>query len=285
MSHFKLNRSLFLLIFSMTVGLISCDDSSEAGFSGQTDVETETNVESYYEDVDDLTHLVSNFSDGSFSGRSSGLDDRLCDGASLELIRANSNDADTVRIDFGVTGCTDPRGITRKGTLLVIFTGDRKSSRSVVFEDFYLNGVKIEGTRTVTRTTFLPPTFTFTLEDGKVIWPDGTTAEREASGTRVFYRNGSDPSLDSMVLKSGGSASGVNRKGKTYSMSISKDIVFKRSCMEGPKRIFIPVSGIKSVTVDSRNISVDFGDGTCDDLVTLTVDGVSKEVPLRRDGN
>lgn len=273
------------VVFLFTAALIftSCGDDNSTEIANQADVESETSVEAYFEDVDDLSNSVSNFSDASFSGRSVGLDDRLCAEAALFLLHENPNDPDTIRIDFGTMGCTDPKGNTRKGAISMIFTGDRKAGFSVVFDGFYLNGVLMEGTRQVTRTTFLPPTFNFTLENGKATWPDGTFATRTASGTRVFYRTVSDPSLDSMVLKSGGTASGRTRKGNDYTMSISKDIVFKRSCMESPKRIFIPVSGTKNVTVGSKNMIIDFGEGACDKIATVTVDGVSKEITLNRD--
>jgi len=277
-------KSLFLLAGLLTASamfIISCDDNgSETGFQNEADVQNEVAAEAFFEDVDDFSNSVANLPDNLLSGRYAGIDDRICDEAEVEWLREDSSNPDTVAIDFGSVGCTDPKGNVRKGKMNLIYTGDRKTGLTVVFVDFYLNAVKLEGTRTVSRVGTNPATFTFTLTGGKVTWPDGTFATRESSGTRVFVRSLLNPSLDSMILKSGSSASGVSRKGNAYSMTVTQDILFKRACMEA--KIFVPVSGVKTINVGTKVVTVDFGDGTCDKLATVTINGVSKEVTLDR---
>ena len=43
--------------------------------------------------------------------------------------------------------------------------------------------------------------------------------------------------------------------------------------------------GVKVVTTDSKEYTVDYGDGTCDNQVTVTINGVSKTITVNKDGN
>lgn len=276
-------RSAFPVLLA---AFAACDDSGKDALIETPDVQAETASEAYFEDVDDLANSVSLLPDMAISGRQSGmsdLDDRFCANLTLALKNTVSSDPDTVVVNFGAEGCTDPKGNVRKGKLLIIFTGDRKVSFTTVFDGFYLNGKKVEGSRSVSRISTNPPTFTISLQQGKITWPDGTFATRESNLIRVFNRNLLDKSLETMLIKSGSIANGVTREGKSYTMEITTDLLFKRSCMEPPAKVFVPVSGVKTITIGGKTLSIDYGDGTCDKLATITRDGVSKQVTLDRD--
>ena len=76
-----------------------------------------------------------------------------------------------------------------------------------------------------------------------------------------------------------GTASGVTRGGRTYKATITEKVVFKVSCAND--RIFIPTQGKKDIEVDgSLKITVDYGDGTCDNTVTLTKGEDSREIDV-----
>ena len=75
-------------------------------------------------------------------------------------------------------------------------------------------------------------------------------------------------------------ASGTNRRGKDYSVQITTPLQYFASC---GRRVHIPVIGVKQVTVDGKAYTVDYGDGTCDNLVTVTANGVSKTVKVEKD--
>ena len=83
-------------------------------------------------------------------------------------------------------------------------------------------------------------------------------------------------------------AYGKNRKNYEYEMKITKDIIYKNSCLIENK-VFIPVSGTKvlKVTKDGKvnEITVDYGDGACDKKVTITLNGKSETVEVKRDDN
>jgi hypothetical protein len=41
------------------------------------------------------------------------------------------------------------------------------------------------------------------------------------------------------------------------------------------------VEGTKVLTVDGKVISIDYGTGTCDKMVTVTINGQSKEIEVK----
>lgn len=83
----------------------------------------------------------------------------------------------TVTIDWG-TGCTS-NGITRSGKLITLYTGDMSllgSSATTTYDNFYYNGVKIEGKQKIahTRETAYPhDVYRITQKDKKVIQTNG----------------------------------------------------------------------------------------------------------------
>ena len=60
----------------------------------------------------------------------------------------------TVTIDYG-TGCIDANGRTKKGKIIINVSGDMRvagNTRTVTFENFFINDVKIEGSRNAENT-------------------------------------------------------------------------------------------------------------------------------------
>ncbi len=181
-----------------------------------------------------------------------------------------------ITIDFG-TGCTDARGKTRKGIIIVNYTGKRflpGSIMKVTVQDFYKNDAKVEGTLTITNISPSQqdyPKFQI-IVSGSMIFPDGRQATREQSMIREWQR--SDNSLNDKWVTDGNSV-GVHKNGKSYEMKITSSLIHSRAC-EINNKVFIPVKGIKTLTVDGKVITIDYGDGSCDNTLTITVNGKSK---------
>jgi hypothetical protein len=62
-------------------------------------------------------------------------------------------------------------------------------------------------------------------------------------------------------------------------MEITSDLVFRRACILSDE-IFMAVQGTKVFTVDGKTITVDYGDGSCDRSIRLTVNGVTRDVTV-----
>jgi len=274
--------------------LASCnEDQFDFSANDSNNVENEAVTESYFEDVDDMSTLaVSADASTSTGSRESGAgrggvkpnDSRFtCATVTFEFAEDNSLSTPHgyITIDFG-TGCTDARGNVRKGIIKIEFKGKRFMPNSQIITTLHgysINNVVIEGTRTVTNTSESlesNPKFTITLAGGKATWPDGTFATREANRTREWVR-AENPMNDEWIVT--GNAAGSNRDGDTYIMEITTPLVYKRACVSTSGGI--AVEGTKVMTVNGKEITIDYGTGTCDRLITITINGQSKEIEVK----
>jgi hypothetical protein len=181
--------------------------------------------------------------------------------------------------------CEGKRGQTRSGTMIVTYSetqGEAGSFRQVTYDDFYLNGVKIEGTR---RTEIISidengsKTMRTSMTDGKMIYEDGTFKTKNSEMTRYTHLENDEKQYSSLT----GSKSAVSTEGVSFSMQITTPIKFVYNCddLGFRKRGKIPVEGIKVSIDGDQTITTDFGDGTCDTLVEVTKDGEVETVDLK----
>lgn len=279
--------------------LTACEDKLDFNAKDTANVENEAAVDGYFEDTDDMSLTVIAADQATLNGsreiagRNIGkdkLDFRFaCNTTTVTILFADDNSQatphGTITIDFGTDGCTDSKGNVRKGKIRVEYRGRRFMPGSTIItttEGYSINGITLEGTRTVaniTGSTEESPKFSITLTDGKATWPDGLVATREVSRIREWIR-GANPMNDEWRVT--GSASGTNRNNNVYEMEITKALVYKRECAIGAK-VFMAVEGTKELTVNGKLITIDYGTGDCDKTVTITVDGQSKQVEVRGD--
>lgn len=255
----------------------------------------ESNIDAYYADADDMAGVAIAESDETEGGRmEEGArqlqvnDDRFCD-LSVEL----DLDLSTLLVPVGdITinfneGCTDGNGNIRKGKIRIHFIGRKfrpNSTISITFEDYEINGIRLNGVRTLTNlesSTLEKPMYQVELENGSAEW-DGKTATREHCFVSTWDRGtvlapGDDVLKISQCTNADEAAEGVNRNGVRYRMFIEEELVYKRGCP-------MAVSGVKKFveTDTGKTIIIDYGNGTCDALITITVNGNIHTVSGRR---
>ena len=272
---------LFFAAGLVTFGFYSCDqdESNGADLVNEESIiaaESEADLDEVFDDVDEIAFYGGLFAEE--NGKT--VIDEHSPIHCADRIHDEINQI--ITIDYG-EGCEDWRGRHRRGKIIIRYSGpwwEPGSVMVITFENFYINGKKINGTRTRTNISENVDSdiiFDITLEDGKVTWSDGTEATREAHWVVKRIR-ANNPINDERHLD--GEASGTSRRGVAYRVNITETIIFLRSC--GPFKVFIPVQGIKVITWEDSQKIVDFGDGECDRTVTITVNGVSREVTLRR---
>jgi hypothetical protein len=187
----------------------------------------------------------------------------------------------TVTINFGSEGCEGPFGNIRKGVITIIVTDryiKQGSVRTVTFNDFYVNDFKIEGTKTVTnegRNDDGFMYFTVELTGGKVITPAGKEITHEFNRTRTWIEGELTKRWrwDDVYLIEGEST-GMNRFGKTYTRTITSPLMVATACR------WIMSGTIEIQPEDRSLILLNFGNGECDDVATITVNGETKEIKL-----
>jgi hypothetical protein len=173
-----------------------------------------------------------------------------------------------VTLDFG-EGCEDKKENVRKGKIIITIKGKFKeegSTRSVTFKDYYVNDNRIEGTKLITNTGridgFLE--FSVVLNKAKIITEDGVTITRDAWKTRVWIEGEETPTKWDNVFLIYGTVEKTNKDGIKIFKNII-DLVRAKNCRW-------PVSGIVEITTDHLPLAVlDYGDGECDKLATVTI--------------
>ena len=290
--HFmKLRFSSALAVAASALILSGCEKDEERLTASDTrDISEEAVVDSYYQDIDDLGAVAidaptdNEFSGGRTSGTITVQDERFnCDGVVVTIEPGTNSTAQdpygVLTVDFGTQGCTDLRGNVRKGKLIFTYDGWRFQPGSVVTittENYSINGIKLEGTRTSTNITANeadPPKFHVVLTGGKATFSDGTVAERESDITWSWVRAAS-PVSDQLIIHNNSTAGSITRAGHSYSVSLHEQLVYKRFCG-------LAVSGIKNYLIDGeKEIDIDYGDGECDLTVKVIVEGVSRTITV-----
>lgn len=186
----------------------------------------------------------------------------------------------TITINYG-TGCEGYYSNTRSGKIIIVVSGSRLkigSKRTVTFDNYYFNGIKVEGTKVVENMGYNDAQhllMKITLSNGKLTLPTGKTIERTVNHQRewtagLFTKNIWD---DECLVT--GSATGVNINGIAYTNTITTALDWQRVC-----RFFL--SGVIKVERAGKNpFEINFGTGQCDAVATITMNGESKDITLK----
>lgn len=187
-----------------------------------------------------------------------------------------------VTVDFG-TGCTGKTGRTKSGKIKVTFGGLTKyklwaagNYRIIEFEDFKVNGRKIEGTKTVTYMGLNNdslPYWTIKLEDGKITFRDSTFITREYEHTRTMTAGFDSTSkrVDG-VFELTGNGSGTTRKGLSFTDEIIEPLTFDHNCRHiKTGSVKITVEGKDPIVITYEN------EGNCSGKYTIEQNGQTED--------
>jgi hypothetical protein len=302
---FVLMRGNSKIFIGILLIFLICCQSEQIDFSSDdsSNLQNEVSTDAYSGEAHDMAHLAVGSSEATSSGREVNgrkiiltISDALkrfdCATITLETAADNSvlKPKGTITIDFGTAGCKDSKGNTRKGKILINYNGRKynpSSSLTTTYDSYYINNAKVEGTLSVTysnSSTSEKVLFTESLTDGKITWPDGTTSIRAEIKTIEWTRNTAEPIKDQWKITGGANytAAGVNKKGQVYEMKIVEPLIYTRQCNITSKGT-IPVKGVKELLVGSKKITSNYGDGTCDTQVTISIKGKTKVVDLKSD--
>lgn len=270
---------LFSFVFLFFAACEEADDNDFIfGEEDQSAYEAEESVENFFDVVESITTSAIKHSVANSGGRvAENSDPEL---ACAEVSFNGTLQSGRLEINFG-DGCEGPDGKVRKGAIVVEYEGHwltKGSTIWTIFKDFYIDGVKLEGTRKMTNTSLDLESLVYTVEirAGKIIWPDETflTRESERTHTLVF-----GDGLDDFELQVEGEASGMTKLGVEYSSEIIQPLIFKSSCRGNS--IYLPVSGIKTITIPEKPvITVNYGEGDCDSTFMISIGDGSKEVTI-----
>ncbi len=283
----KTNRYFFELLFVLFLGTLlisSCEkDKDQLSDEVITLAETEAINNAIYEEIDGtvettlVTLDLNKYSESSVKSTSADA---------CPVITVDHPDTTyfpkIVTIDYG-DGCSfvfNNDTITRKGRIIITVTGRyfvTDAKRIITFENFYINDVKVEGTRTITNLGINDKghlTFGIKLEDGKITFNDGKFVTCESERVREWVRS-DDWSNDTVYIT--GWISGTNLNGDNYTCETGDPLVLVH-CLIFNRRWTI-VDGTLVITVgDETPITIDYGNGTCDRIINVSKDKKSRSL-------
>lgn len=269
------NAALWKVI-TITIALValiltSCNEDKvgiDTTLDDQESVQLDNDDDFYLEDSNDLASSVLEGETASSGGKiSEETDSRL---ACAEITRSGTDESGTIIIDFG-DGCTDPRGNVRKGKIAIEYSGRRNDPGSfwtMEYVDYFINEISIEGLRKVNNISEPGSealVFKVDMENGLMTWPNGSQARRRVHHFREHHKN-ENHLLDRLIVY--GTAEGNHRNGRGFIIEIIEPLVYTRECRE--QGIYIPVEGTKLIKHGDRQITVDYGNGECDNIVAIT---------------
>ena len=258
---------LFAAVFlGSSLALVSCNRQKDALFDQSAFDNSIADAQ-----FNDLDNLVSDFMNSN-NDQLRGIDGRTTRFRDCGTFTIDTT-AKTILIDFG-SGTTCNDGRTRSGKIRISYTGryiEPGSVITVVPEDYFVNNVKVEGTKTITNITQAnqPTTHRVVVSNGKLTFSDNTTFFWEANRVRVWQSGQSDLNPFNDVFQITGKSSGVNRRGKNFTAEITTPLIVKTECwLQGIRK---PVSGVYVVTAENSQRTVDFGNGTCNRTISVTI--------------
>ncbi len=274
----ELSSALFILLAAGMI-FVSCkkDDTEEPEATTPENVTTtsESVSESEYEDI--------------YKMSAEAIDSLQVSSYTISVAACASLTYDTTTqvaiIDFGTSGCTGLDGRVRSGMIVINYNGvypEPGSTLIITANDYTVDGMSISGTYTingVVRNTSGHLEFTTSLADGVLTYPDGSHIEWEFNRTKEWMEGeGTGIVLDD-VWSITGSSSGKAVNNVTFTTVITEPVIMKSECWAS--QIVYPVSGEKEIIPMGLSPRViDFGEGNCDKIVYLIVNGNTYTVTL-----
>ena len=271
----------FLAIFTISCTSDEVEASVDSNSEGIEDVEILAEIQSMTEVLDDLSEVIGTeidqnkeFSDDAAKSMPDGPYFSSCVSRTLVLEGNNIN----ISLDYG-NGCEGPHGNVLAGLIRIdiqLLSADEKLITHS-FEDFSINGRSIEGsiTRNRIRSNQNGYPQVETSKDIIIQWDEDTVFNRVGQTARVWVAGNDTRSWgDDVFLTTGNwniSRNGVLKR----SVTITKELRREMSCR------FL-VSGTMNIEGSQANYSLDFGDGTCDDVAVVTSGETEKEIQLGR---
>jgi hypothetical protein len=282
----KSTKKIYWLFILATLILpFSCNEKENTEFTDddiqvvEDDNLTENIIENVDNTVDDEIYQLDI---NGYSTTKSAEIDNICRVITIDKPDTGINKfPKVITIDFG-DGCTQVINgdtITKKGKIIITVTGRywlKGSTRTVTFENFYVNNVKIEGVRTITNNGKNEKgnwTWTIKLDSGKITFNDTAIITINSERTRELVTNNTIERSDDYFLITG-SETGTTVNKIQYTKTIIDTLQKNFTCP-------VFVKGSIENKIGSKTFTINFGDGDCDKIITVTKDGISKTVDVK----
>jgi len=202
--------------------------------------------------------------------------------ATIKFDTLVSSNIDTITVKFGTTNCTCNDGRTRRGNLMITYSGKYRDSLTTITiqpQNYFVNDNQVNGSKTIKNkghnsSGHLVYDISAGLQitkpgGGVIIW--NCTRQREwitGESTLVWYDD---------IYSITGTASGSSANGSSFNSTITKALI--RNMQLSCRRHFIEGTIVHTPSGKPDRI-IDFGAGACDDQATVTINGTVYNITL-----
>jgi hypothetical protein len=179
-------------------------------------------------------------------------------------------------IDYG-SACADEHGHTKQGKIIITMSDTAIAAgavKTIVYQDFYIDSMKVEYSAT-TKNLGKNELGNWVIENKstQTITKNGNVVT-QTSDELIEWVSGFETTdkSDDVFYKSGTGSLTVNDS-LSFSRKITKPLLYDRSCE------FI-LSGTEELYRNGNTIVIDYGDGECDSVATVTTNGTTEEIDL-----
>lgn len=272
--------------------LSPAEEEQAVNYSTQSEAENEVVFNDIFDNVIGVNTEVGIGGTGIFgrvatNGREMNLDSLpSCTQISITLLNAPARFPMKIVIDFGA-GCVGRDGHKRSGKIITEYSGkltEPGNSATTRFENFKFDSISVQGTHKITNSTTAGSNqrqFTIDVTDAKLSKPNGDYSLWTSHRVITQIEGNGTPFLpQDDIFKVTGSAHGKVKHGDliyAWRSEITEPLIKKFICRWISK-------GIVKVRRENANTqweaTLNYGQGDCDFLATLTINGVSHQIQL-----
>jgi hypothetical protein len=291
-----MNYKKILIVGCMSALMISIVTMQSCRRSRITDAEIEAvgdNADAQGSSSESQTIADQAFAFGRGSGnmRTSNNYSTLSGCATITIDSSNSANTDTLTIDFGTSPCQCKDGRYRQGKMIVVYN-DRYHTPGAII-DIYFNGYAV-GKTTSDMKTFsntstkhivnngynssnymswnVTTSISFTkANNGGTVTFSETKLRTQIAGLATGYSTTNKYSVS-------GSASGTAANGTSFTSNTvaGNDLIRDMSCAK-----HFTQGALEITPAGKSKVTIDFGNGTCDNTATVTRNGKTKTITLK----
>lgn len=255
--------------------------------SGESESEAETFFNGVFDDAMGVNDEVALGGTGVFG--------RLNVCPTVTVTRLNPPDLFPVRVemDFGANGCIGPDGHFRKGKVITVYTKRLIIPGAVAetsFEGFYVDSVHVEGAHRIANisTVVTPGTapvdrkFRVVITNGKLTKPNGNYVSWNSEKTISQVEGLSTIIPMDDIFKIEGGSRGQVKRGNLlvgFNSNITDPLMKRFNCRWIAKGV-VKTTRVNASTTNPWTATLNFGNGSCDNLAVLTINGVSYQITL-----
>jgi hypothetical protein len=180
-------------------------------------------------------------------------------------------------IDYG-TGCASNKKHTKQGQIIITISDTLVNAgaiETIVYKDFYIDSIKVDysaslknlGKNEVGNWVIESKAAQTITKNGDVRTQTSEEVTEWVSGFATTDKS------DDVYYKSGTGSITVNDS-ITFSRKITKPILYDKSCE------YVLLSGTEELYRKGNTIVIDYGDGECDSIATVTTNGTTEQISL-----